>query len=260
MVCHTGKTTGAEDLPRAALDTSHGVSFAVELASSRRVATSGLDLVGRESERELVPWVVSRLEQEGVQLADVRDWVVGTGPGSFTGIRVGIAFTKGVCRCSGGTYRGIPSSLALAAAVAGSSPSEARIGVLHDARRGQVIATVYECSEGGNLVPRGPSRVVPGHELAAALSECSRLVTIHADKVASLLPDTLRERLVCLPGVDAGFLLGVRGLESGEPGVPHSSPLEPVYVRPAVFVPPQPPPRQIGLLRNETQDSIGQAT
>ena len=252
MGCCEGETASAAGaaLPRAALDTSHGVSFAVEVEAGR-VVGAGLDLVGRESERELVPWVVSCLEQEGLRLADVRAWTVGTGPGSFTGIRVGIAFVRGVCRWSGGTCRGVPSSFALAAAAVGGCPVGGRIGALHDARRGQVIVTVYECGAEAGMVARSPARLVPGDELAGALSECTRLVTVHADRIGALVPEPLRERLVCLPGVDATLLLRKRASGTEGPDSAVDSSLEPVYVRPAVFVAPRPLPRRIGLLRDE---------
>ena len=78
----------------AALDTSCGAAFAVKCDGRLRV-NANLALTGRDSDRELVPWIARCLEAESIEFAAVNRWSVGIGPGSFSGIRAGIALVKG---------------------------------------------------------------------------------------------------------------------------------------------------------------------
>lgn len=73
---------------------------------------------------------------------DLEGIVVGDGPGSFTGLRIGWATAKGLAQESGLELRAIPSLLACAAAAAiklGAAP----VAVWFDALRGQVHGAVY---------------------------------------------------------------------------------------------------------------------
>ena len=71
--------------------------------------------------QELLPAVVRVIERAGLRLADLAGIVVGTGPGAFTGLRVGIATAKTLAHELGCPIVGVPSSSALLAAVAGAT-------------------------------------------------------------------------------------------------------------------------------------------
>lgn len=79
--------------------------------------------------------------------AQVAALVVGLGPGSFTGIRVGLATAKGIALGASVPVYGV-SSLAMLALTYGPGP----VGVALDARRGQLFTAVYSRRE-GELVP-----------------------------------------------------------------------------------------------------------
>jgi tRNA threonylcarbamoyl adenosine modification protein YeaZ len=66
--------------------------------------------------QELLPAAVRLIERAGLRLADLAGVVVGTGPGAFTGLRVGIATAKTLAHELGRPLIGIPSSSALLAA------------------------------------------------------------------------------------------------------------------------------------------------
>jgi len=70
---------------------------------------------------------------------------VGTGPGSYTGLRIGIATARGLAQARGLPLAGVSSLAALAHGMAGHPEAIARrlLPVL-DARRGQVFAALYE--------------------------------------------------------------------------------------------------------------------
>lgn len=70
--------------------------------------------------QELLPTVVRLVEREGLHLADLAGVVVGTGPGAFTGLRVGIATAKTLAHELHLPIVGVPSSSALLAAAGGA--------------------------------------------------------------------------------------------------------------------------------------------
>lgn len=98
-----------------------------------------------------VGWSRSSLDRIGV----------GLGPGSFTGLRVGIAFAQGVALGLGRPILGICSLRTMAAAVPASVPA-LRAPFL-DARRGEWFAALYDSSGRERLAPcviRKPERPV----------------------------------------------------------------------------------------------------
>lgn len=64
---------------------------------------------------QLAPAVQQALEQSGVQTADLQALAVATGPGSFTGLRIGMALVKGLALARHLPLVGIPSLDILAA-------------------------------------------------------------------------------------------------------------------------------------------------
>jgi tRNA threonylcarbamoyladenosine biosynthesis protein TsaB len=108
------------------------------------------------------------LREAGLSLADVTGFAVAIGPGSFTGLRVGLATLKGLAF---GDPRPVApvSTLAALARLAGDPRPEPVAAVL-DARRGDVYAAVWDAGDDpepivpesvhgvGDLVARLPAR------------------------------------------------------------------------------------------------------
>jgi len=224
----------------ASLDTSSGAAFA--LARDGTVAVSAaLPCRGRDSDRELVPWLVELLAGAAVDIGEVERWTVGGGPGSFSGIRVGMAFVKGLCAVTRALYRSVPSSYALARAVGEGLEPGARVGVLHDARRRQLIFTAYVRGiERVDLLPEGEPEVLGAAAAVAACRACSRLVTVQPEAVALVLPEALAANVVVLDAVPADRLLEAPGWPWPAETAGCEAAMVPVYVRPAVFVKPRP--------------------
>ena len=89
----------------------------------------------------VVPALVSRtLERASVSLADVAGLAVSLGPGSFTGLRVGLSFAKGIALVNGARMVGVPTLEALAC----RAPSRFTfVAVVCDARRGETYAAAF---------------------------------------------------------------------------------------------------------------------
>ena len=222
----------------AALDTSCGAALAVS-RNGAVILRRNLPLVGRESDTVLAAWLRDALGEIGLEVTSVRRWTVGTGPGSFSGLRVGIALVKGICLAAGRPARGVPSSLAVARAAVSEPLPGTLVGVFHDARRRQVILSAYEWTGSA-----WAERIAPEVELPAALirrtAGCQVLVSVHAEQVAPLLPAELATRLVRAENVSAACLLDPPGWPWPETLAEQQASCLPIYVRPAVFVSPQP--------------------
>src|SRR5690242_5988194 len=83
--------------------------------------------------------LASMLERAGCKLDEIDCFAAAAGPGSFTGVRVGLTAIKGLAEASGKPVAAISNLRALAA-----SGTEDRRAVLLDARRGEVYAAVYD--------------------------------------------------------------------------------------------------------------------
>jgi tRNA threonylcarbamoyladenosine biosynthesis protein TsaB len=155
-----------------AFDTSTSVT-AVALLDGERV------LVEDERPNEerhgdvLLPRVRELLARAGVALASVELIAVGIGPGSFTGLRIGLATAKGLGLASGVPIRGVCSLRALAAGAGGDA--ELCVAAL-DAGKGEVFAGVFARGEDGCEPRLGPLRALPeaaGAQLAAACASAA---------------------------------------------------------------------------------------
>ncbi len=108
----------------------------------------------------LFPRIEALLERQGVSLADIECFAAATGPGSFTGVRVGLAAVMGLAEASGRPVVGVSNLRAVAAYGAGALRA-----VVLDARRGEVYGAVY----GASLDLLGDEVVAPFGEWAATL-------------------------------------------------------------------------------------------
>jgi tRNA threonylcarbamoyladenosine biosynthesis protein TsaB len=102
------------------------------------VATSALvedgEVLGERTSRAvtLLEDVDALLRQAGARTGDIQGLAVGTGPGSFTGLRVGLATARGLALALGVPMAGVSTLDALAAGAPGALP-------VIDARRGEVF-------------------------------------------------------------------------------------------------------------------------
>lgn len=93
----------------------------------------------------LYPHLRELLDRSGVELGAIDCFAAASGPGSFTGVRVGLACIKGLAEAAGKPAAAVSNLEALARF--GSAPLRA---VLLDARRGEVYGAVYDAA--GRLV------------------------------------------------------------------------------------------------------------
>lgn len=88
---------------------------------------------------ELLPAVRDVMERGGVGFADLDAVAVGLGPGTFTGLRIGVATARALAKANGLPVRGVSSLAALAAGM----PDGARLPLI-DAKRGEVYGALFD--------------------------------------------------------------------------------------------------------------------
>ena len=112
------------------------------------VLAAGDHLCRRRANVELVGTCQDTLAAAGLKMADVDAVLVGRGPGSFTGVRIGIATAKGLA-CGAGVGLYGTSALDAMAQTAWLAGTRGRLAVVADAMRGEVYPGIYELDEKG---------------------------------------------------------------------------------------------------------------
>ena len=176
-----------------------------------------------------LPALVDRvLADAGVTIGDVEGLAVSIGPGSFTGLRIGLALAKGIAFAGGLPLVGVPTLEALAH-VADAAPGETICAAL-DARKREVYAALFVATE---AAPRRVSTDVAlaPEALAARLTPPCVLVGDAGEVYGEVLGAraTLRPFATHHPRGGVIARLGAARIAVGEGANP--GPLEPTYVR-----------------------------
>ena len=122
------------------------------LLKSEQFVNSGLT-----HSQTLLPLVDAALSAAGKTVADMDAIAVSAGPGSFTGVRIGMGVAKGLALGAGKPIICVPTLLALAYNV---SHFPGDIVPIMDARRGEVYTATYRW-EGGKMEEVHPMRAIP---------------------------------------------------------------------------------------------------
>ncbi|HET7398924.1 MAG TPA: tRNA (adenosine(37)-N6)-threonylcarbamoyltransferase complex dimerization subunit type 1 TsaB [Intrasporangium sp.] len=205
-----------------AIDTST-TAITAALCDGDSVLAEATTLDARAHAEHLAPGIRTVLADVGARPADVTDVAVGTGPGPFTGLRVGIATARTFAFALGVPVHGVCSLDALAHAAWLAEPERAgELLVATDARRKEVYAAVYRLSASGAERVDGPcvSRAADLPEPVRSLPAVGRGPLLYPGALPHGAPPL---------DVSAGTLadLAVRRLRAGErlPGV------DPLYLR-----------------------------
>ena len=184
----------------------------VALLSSGRIFEEALPSERRASE-ELLPALRRVLESAGAALRDCDRLAVCAGPGSFTGVRVGLATAWGLSRAAGIPLETVSTLEALAETMRGNGAT--RVVAALDAGRGDVVCCAYALGGARAEALGEPKRVSPdrARELAggAAIAALPRdLLGVPGGTGARLRPAAALARAVAAaPGSDATSLAAI---------------------------------------------------
>jgi tRNA threonylcarbamoyladenosine biosynthesis protein TsaB len=179
-----------------ALDTATDKGSLALVAEGRLLGEHLVESAGTYLQR-LLPGVEALLQATGRRLEELGAIAVSVGPGNFTGLRIGLATAKGLAWALGCPLVPVPTPEALAA----QFPFQPQpVGVLLDAKRGEVFWGLFHCAE----------------ELPALQGEIRRL------PVSALAPELQPPMLLTGPGLDV-----------------HGSFLQPSLPREIFYAPPE---------------------
>ena len=161
------------------IDTSGPACSAALLADDRLLGEIVINSALTHSET-IMPAVDELLARESLTCADVDLFAVAAGPGSFTGVRIGVCATKGMAHATGKPCARVNSLDALAA---GLPFVPGVLCPILDARREQVYCAAYRWT--GAALPEKilPDAALPLTALLEALPE-NEIVTFTGDGVA----------------------------------------------------------------------------
>lgn len=187
---------------------------------------------GDTHSRHLLDMVDRVLTMSGVGLAAIDALAVNRGPGSFTGIRIGISTAKGLASAAGIPLVGISGLAALAWQVA---PSGHLICPMLDARRQEVYCARYRF-EAGRLACMAPETVCAPEDAVRGVEEPCLLIGDGALAYQSRLQAALRNNFKIVPSFQHPLRAGAVAFAAHpqlKQGQNELEKLVPVYLRPS---------------------------
>ena len=193
------------DLLLAADTSAYMISVALGSAGNVIAETELVDAQGDA----LALAVHQLLGSTGSALGDVTGLIVGAGPGSFTGLRMGLSFIKGLALARRIPVRQVSSLLGYVAA----RKMEARLLIgLSDARRGELFFEPFRRTAAGKLIGLGRAEIVGGEVLEERIGAIAAAEDVEDHEVICLaagrnLVELKRFRIEEARNVAGGLLL-----------------------------------------------------
>lgn len=206
------------------------VSASAALLDDEKVLASAHLTPRERSAQYLAPAIRDLLAQAGWKPADVELIAVVQGPGSFTGLRVGITFAKIFAWTVGANLIALNTLDLLAEAV----PAEfSRVSIGLDAQRGEVIARTYQRGGDGLMAPVDETRMLDLEDWVANVPSGTFLSGPVLAQKARFLPENLPAvpDNFWLPSVEQLGKMAFRLYQTGRRDDIWS--LLPIYSRPA---------------------------
>lgn len=214
-----------------ALETSAKAASCAVLSDGVPLA-SAWQATGLTHSRTLLPMVEDMLRNSELKLEDMDAVAVAAGPGSFTGLRIGLATVKGLAWAAEKPCVGVSTLEAMAWPLA-------HLGGVTvcamDARRQQIYNAVFS-SEGGTLTRLRPDRAVSLEDAAADLRELEGPMTIVGDGAALCRDYFLSQGISCALApahllLQSAIGVGMAAWRLWPSGAADAQSLTPVYLR-----------------------------
>lgn len=226
-MCGASRLRGWTALKILALECSSRAASCALMDGEKLLAESYLDC-GLTHSQTLLPLVDGLCRESGVPLSDVEGVAVSAGPGSFTGLRIGLAAAKGLSYALGIPCAGVSTLLALAFVQRGT-PGLCCAAL--DARRGEIYNALFEI-EGGQVRRLCGDRAISAAALADDPLLNGRRDILLCGDGASLCAGVLGDRAAIAPAhlrLQRASGVGAAALSAGEWSPPAA--LRPCYLR-----------------------------
>jgi tRNA threonylcarbamoyladenosine biosynthesis protein TsaB len=208
-----------------AFDTALG-ACSVALVENAKLLASAQQLQSQGQAEALLPMIESVLHAVGLSYRDLDLIAATVGPGTFTGLRIGLAAARGLRLASSVPLVGVTTLEVLAEGVPSSTRAGRALLAVIDARRGEVYAQAFDAA----LTPLSEPQLL---DLAAAAGLLPPGPALLVGSGAPLLVRLLAGRDLFVPGDPenpAPAAIAAVALRRGLPA-PGSPPPSPVYLR-----------------------------
>jgi len=212
-----------------AIDSS-GASASAAVTDGEKLLSLFVTSSPQKHSATLMPMVESTLKAAGKNVAEVDLFAVNAGPGSFTGVRIGVSLVKGLAFGSGKPVVSVSSLEALAYNLAGFGGVACPV---MDARRGQFYNALFR---GGERLT--PDRLISADELKSELERIGCEARFAGDGYAlaseTVITPQVRETPAVLRVSNAysTAVCGLRSYLAGE-NVFTDATVVPIYLRPS---------------------------
>src|SRR5512133_1147257 len=167
-----------------AIDTALEACSAAVLDTSGGIAATETIVMTRGHAEALMPLVARVMIRAGIEFGDLDRIAVTIGPGSFTGLRVGISAARGIALAAGKPAIGLSTLAAFAAPLIAEDDSTHVVAAI-DARHDQVYLQVFGIGGRTLVAPRIATR---RDAVRAAITGPARIIGSAAKQVAAAWP------------------------------------------------------------------------
>jgi len=217
------------------VDTSSPVAAVALTDNGKTVASFTLN-AGNTHSVALLPMIKESLDLAGVNVCDIDLFGCTVGPGSFTGVRIGVSTVKGLAIANNTPCVGVSS---IESAALPLSMCDGAVVPVLNARRGNVYTAIFT-AENGVLTRQTDDLIIPVTELCEKLKEYGGIVYFTGDACDSAVK-TARESGLCavqmpdsakLPRAEAVCAIAERVYGEGDKSQFTAASLSPKYLRP----------------------------
>ncbi len=199
-----------------------------------RIAARRFEPMSRGQSERLMPMVREVLSEAGADFPDLDLLAVTTGPGAFTGLRIGLAAARGMALAGDLACFGVTTLDAVAAGVSETERQKANVLVVLDSKRAEVYAQAFR----SDLRPLSEAQALMPADLAALTAngegDANRVLVAGdgAGQVIQALKDKGIEAVLSTAlGVPDAAIVAAIAAERWSSDQP-AEPLRPLYLRP----------------------------
>ncbi len=174
------------------------------------------------------------LKEARWRIEQIEGWAIAIGPGSFTGLRIGVSTVKGLAFATGKPVAGISTLDALASQIA---PTSLLICPILDARKKEVYTAFYRYGEGCSLVRQSEYQAIPPEDLVRKINEQTIFLGDGVRTYGDFLLNCLSSSAIFPPvpfRTSHGSMVATLGMELLRKGEHLDlSAFSPIYIRPS---------------------------
>ncbi|MFN2366826.1 MAG: tRNA (adenosine(37)-N6)-threonylcarbamoyltransferase complex dimerization subunit type 1 TsaB [Desulfurivibrionaceae bacterium] len=179
-----------------AIETATMCGSVALMSGNRCLAEYSVDTATTHS-RRLIRQVDRVRRETGLDWPRIDGIAISLGPGSFTGLRIGLSTAKGLAMAAERPLLGVPTLDGLARQLMG--PPDSRICALLDARKKEVYAAFYRCDNHGIPRKTGADLVLKPEKLAGLIDQPTVLVGDGGLAYRDLFRETLGDSAIFAP-------------------------------------------------------------